>query len=158
MGIRLNKERPNISIKIMKTGGVLFNSASKLTKIDEKMVKQIFQEYKIHNAHCNFRGDYDVDDLIDCIEGNRKYVKCLYVYNKIDTISLEEVSEIAKNENNAVVSAMDKLGFDILREKIWDMLGLVRAYTKRKGARPDFNDPLILTQGRHGTTIKGAIL
>jgi len=26
VGIRLNKERPNISIKIQKTGGVLFNS------------------------------------------------------------------------------------------------------------------------------------
>ncbi len=31
-----------------------------------------------------FRGDYDVDDLIDTIEGNRMYIKCLYVYNKID--------------------------------------------------------------------------
>ena len=158
VGIRLNKERPNISIKIQKTGGVMFNSNAKLTKIDEKMVKNIFQEYKIHNAHVNFRGDYDVDDLIDCIEGNRKYVKCLYVYNKIDTISLEEVDAISKDTNNAVISAMDKLGFDILREKLWDMLGLVRAYTKRKGARPDFSDPLILTAGRNGTTIKGAIL
>lgn len=106
----------------------------------------------------NFRGDYDVDDLIDCIEGNRKFVKCLYVYNKIDTISLEEVNDIAQDPNCAVISAMDKLGFDILREKIWDMLGMVRVYTKRKGARPDFDDPLILTDGRHGTLIKGAIL
>lgn len=38
-----------------------------------------------------FRGDYDVDDLIDTIEGNRKYIKCLYVYNKIDELSIEEV-------------------------------------------------------------------
>jgi ribosome-interacting GTPase 1 len=75
----------------MKTGGVLFNASVKLTKIDEKMVRHIMQEYKIHNAHVNFRGDYDVDDLIDVIEGNRKYVRCLYVYNKIDTISIEEV-------------------------------------------------------------------
>ena len=49
----------------------------------------------MHNAHCVFRGDYDVDDLIDVIEGNRKYVKCLYVYNKIDTISIEEVDAIS---------------------------------------------------------------
>ena len=43
---------------------------------------------------CNkvlFREDYTVDDLIDVIEGNRKYVRCLYVYNKIDTLSIEEV-------------------------------------------------------------------
>jgi len=25
-----------------------------------------------------------VDDLIDMIEGNRRYVRCLYVYNKVD--------------------------------------------------------------------------
>ena len=30
------------------------------------------------------------------IQGNRKYVKCLYVYNKIDVISLEEVDELAR--------------------------------------------------------------
>jgi ribosome-interacting GTPase 1 len=52
-------------------------------------------EYKVHNAHVTFRGDYDVDELIDVIEGNRKYVKCLYVYNKIDTVSIEEVNDFS---------------------------------------------------------------
>lgn len=59
------------------------------------MVKNVLQEYKIHNAHVTFRGDYSVDEFIDVIEGNRKYVKCLYVYNKIDTISIEEVDALS---------------------------------------------------------------
>jgi ribosome-interacting GTPase 1 len=142
----------------MKTGGVLFNSSVKLTKIDEKMVKNILQEYKIHNAHINFRGDYDVDEFIDVIEGNRKYVKCLYVYNKIDTISIEEVNNLVSEEINAVISITMNLGIDILLEKIWDMLGLVRIYTKKKANPPDFGDPLILTAGRHGCTVKSAIM
>jgi hypothetical protein len=29
-----------------------------------------------------FRGDYGVDELIDTIEGNRKYIRCIYAYNK----------------------------------------------------------------------------
>ena len=91
-GIRLNKEKPKIIIKIQKIGGIHFSSAFNLTKIDDKMVKNILQEYRIHNAHVKFNGDYDVDDLIDVIEGNRKYVKCIYVYNKIDTISIEDVT------------------------------------------------------------------
>ena len=66
-----------------------------MTKIDRKMVQNVFNEYKIHNAHVTFRGDYDVDDLIDVIEGNRHYVRCLYVYNKIDIISIEEVDAIS---------------------------------------------------------------
>ncbi len=57
------------------------------------MVKSIFAEYRMHNAHVKFNGDYDVDDLIDAIEGNRKYMRCIYVYNKIDTISIEEIEE-----------------------------------------------------------------
>jgi ribosome-interacting GTPase 1 len=30
-----------------------------------------------------FKEDCTVDDLIDVIEGNRRYVRCLYVYNKV---------------------------------------------------------------------------
>lgn len=68
----------------------------------------------MHNAHVTFRGDYDVDDLIDVIEGNRKYCKCLYVYNKIDTISIEEVDEISRDPLSATVSVTYQLGLDIL--------------------------------------------
>lgn len=34
------------------------------------------QEYKIHNCDLLFKEDCSVDDLIDVIEGNRRYVKC----------------------------------------------------------------------------------
>ena len=50
------------------------------------------------------------------------------------------------------------LGIDILLEKIWDQLGLVRVYTKRHALAPDFSDPLVLTNSREGLTIKGALL
>jgi len=158
VGIRLNKVKPNINIKVMKTGGIIFNASCKLTKIDEKMVRNIMAEYKMHNAHVNFRDDYDVDDLIDVIEGTRKYVKCLYVYNKIDTISIEDVDKLMSVNYNVAISVHMNLGIDVLLERIWDMLGLVRIYTKKKGHQPDFSDPLILTTGRDGITVKSAIV
>ena len=37
------------------------------------------------------RHDQRQDEVIDVIEGNRKYIRCLYAYNKIDTITIEEV-------------------------------------------------------------------
>lgn len=43
----------------------------KLTHIDDKLVKNIMQEYKLHNADVLVRDDITVDDLIDAIEGNR---------------------------------------------------------------------------------------
>ena len=35
-------------------------------------------------------------------------------------------------------------------------LGLVRVYTKPRGKKPDFDDPIVLTEGRHGTTVEAA--
>lgn len=157
-GIRLNKEKPKIMIKPVKTGGVHFSASVPLTQIDEQAVKMIMQEYKIHNAHVKFNGDYDVGDLIDAIEGNRKYVKCLYVYNKIDTISIEDVDAITQSRLNVCISIHMNLGIDILLDRIWEQLALVRIYTKRQGEAPDFGDPLFLTVGRHGLTVKSAIL
>ena len=122
------------------------------------MVKGIMQEYKIHNAHVKFNGDYDVGDLIDTIEGNRKYVKCVYVYNKIDTISIEDVDDLVQDSQNVCISVQMRLGIDILLDKIWDQLGLVRIYTKKKGEAPDFSDPLFLTHGRNGLTVKSCIM
>ena len=46
-------------------------------------------EYKIHNVDITFRCNATVDDLIDVIEGNRVYIPCIYVLNKIDQISIE---------------------------------------------------------------------
>ena len=74
MGIRVNKTKPDISIQKTKVGGVNLVSTCRLTQLDERMVKAIAQEYKINNADIIVRGDYNVDDLIDAVEGNRKAI------------------------------------------------------------------------------------
>ena len=86
--------------------------------------------------------------------GNRKYVKCLYVFNKIDTISLEEVDEIAHRKDHVVISCHMRLNLDFLLEKIWEKLDLVRVYTKKRSCLPDFDDPIILAIDRNGLTVK----
>ena len=53
------------------------------------LVKTILGEYRIHNADITLRYDATAEDLIDVIEGNRVYIPCLYVLNKIDQISIE---------------------------------------------------------------------
>lgn len=50
-----------------------------------------------------FREDCTSDELIDVISGNRVYMPCLYVYNKIDQVSIEEVDRVAHMENSVVV-------------------------------------------------------
>lgn len=38
------------------------------------------------------REEITVDQLVDVVVGNRQYKPCLYFYNKIDTVTIEEVS------------------------------------------------------------------
>lgn len=124
VGIRLNKERPRITITKQKGGGVMWTSIGKLTNINEKAIKNVCQEYKIHNALINFGADYDVDALIDAIEGNVEYIKCMYVYNKIDICSIEDIDMLAREDNSCVVSMNLKLGLDSLQDKMWEMLDI----------------------------------
>lgn len=83
---RLNKRPPDIYFKRSSGGGIKFNSVVKLTKLGDDpayTVNRILHEYRIHNCEVLFRDDCSADDLIDVIEGNRKYIKCLYAYNKV---------------------------------------------------------------------------
>mmetsp|Transcript_8943 Transcript_8943/g.25744 ORF Transcript_8943/g.25744 Transcript_8943/m.25744 type:complete len:400 (-) Transcript_8943:115-1314(-) len=151
VGIRLNQRPADVYLKMKKTGGVHFTSTCTLTSIDEKMVLRILQEYKIHNCEILFREDCTVDQLIDVIEGNRKYVRCLYVYNKIDVCSMEEVEAIASNPNSVPISCYQNLNLDGLLIQMWDALAMVRVYTKKQGHKPDFDEPVVLTADRGGT-------
>lgn len=147
VGIRLNKRKPNIYFKQKKGGGLSFNSTLPLTKTNEKMVQLILHEYKIFNAEVVFRDDCTSDEFVDVILGNRVYMPCLYVYNKIDQISIEEVDRLARTPNSVVVSCNMKLNLDYLLEKTWELLALVRVYTKKRGEQPDFEGGLILRRG-----------
>jgi len=99
------------------------------------------------------RKDITTDEFIDVLIGTRKYIPCLYVYNKIDAISLELADKLARQEHSVVISAEMDLNLDYLIDRIWADLGLLRVYTKKRGAHPDLTDPICL---RKGATIESA--
>ena len=78
------------------------------------------------------RCDATSDELIDVVEGNRSYIPCIYVLNKIDQISIEELDIICKIPHTVPISAHHKWNYDDLLDKMWTYLKLVRIYTKPK--------------------------
>lgn len=147
-GIRLNKKPPNIGFKKKDKGGINFTATCAQSELDLETVKSILSEYKIHNADITLRGDCTADDLIDVVEGNRVYIPCIYVLNKIDQISIEELDVIYKIPHCVPISAHHRWNFDDLLERIWDYLHLVRIYTKPKGQLPDYTSPVVLPDGK----------
>lgn len=153
-GIRINRTKPNITFRPKKTGGIQYTSTVKQSEMTESLAKDILREYKIHNAEIVLRHDCTVDDFIDVIEGNRQYIRCVFVYNKIDTISLEELDEIARADDmNVMISCNQDLNLDFFVQRIYEELRLIRVYTKKKGDNPDFQGPVICREGSTVNTI-----
>jgi len=149
-GIRLNQEPPNIYFKKKEKGGVNLQFLVPQTELDLELVKVILGEYRIHNADIIIRHDATSDELIDIVEGNRSYIPCIYLLNKIDQISIEELDIVCDIPHCVPISAHHKWNYDSLLEKMWEYLKLVRIYTKPKGQLPDYESPVVL-QSMHCT-------
>ena len=78
-------------------------------------------------------------------------IDSLYVYNKIDSVSIDFLDKLAREPNTAVMSCELDLGIQEVVESCWEELQLMRIYTKRKGEEPDFSEALIV---RRNSTIE----
>lgn len=138
--------RRNIYLKPKKAGGMKITFSSPPKRLDEKMVFNILKDYKLLNCEVLVRDDEaTVDDLIDVImKDHRKYIKCLYVYNKIDSVSLDFLDRLAREPYTVVMSCELDLGIQDVVDRCWKELALIRIYTKRKGTDPDFSEALIV--------------
>lgn len=139
-GIRINKVPPKIKITKKERGGVTVCGGD----IETEVVKSVLHEFRINNAEVIISGTATVDDLIDVVEGNRKYIPAIYVLNKIDAISIEELDIISRIPHTVPISAHHGWNFDAFLKKAWDYLDFVRIYPKPKGQPIDYDEPVIL--------------
>ncbi len=145
-GIRLNQKPPRIRVRKKEKGGIDVIENTRQTKMTQHTIKLIMREYKAINCDIIFDCDATQDQLIDALEGNRRYLPCIYVLNKIDAISMEELDILDRMPHFVPTSA--KLGWNLeeIYETIWDYLKLIRIYTKPKGQIPDYDEPVILSR------------
>ncbi|KAF9871714.1 hypothetical protein CkaCkLH20_10912 [Colletotrichum karsti] len=148
-GIRINKSPPNITFKKKEKGGLNITSTVPLTHIDHDEIKAVMNEYRINSADIAIRCDATIDDLIDILEAkSRSYIPVIYVLNKIDAISIEELDLLYRIPNAVPISSEQGWNIDELMEAMWEKLNLVRVYTKPKGRLPDYSQPVVLRSSR----------
>jgi len=149
-GIRLNQEPPNIIFKPKKSGGIaITHQGINMTHLTKELIQSICKEYRITSADITFRCNATADDLIDVIEGNRIYVPCIYIMNKIDMITIEELNLLARVPHYVPICAGKEWNFDELLETMWAYLSMFRIYTKPKGQIPDYNAPVVLPKTKN---------
>eukprot|EP00312_Isochrysidales_sp_CCMP1244_P008172 CAMPEP_0196676660 /NCGR_PEP_ID=MMETSP1090-20130531/5080_1 /TAXON_ID=37098 /ORGANISM="Isochrysis sp, Strain CCMP1244" /LENGTH=345 /DNA_ID=CAMNT_0042014675 /DNA_START=54 /DNA_END=1091 /DNA_ORIENTATION=+ len=144
VGIRLNKQPPDIRVEKKVSGGINFAATCKLTHLDEDSIKAILTEYRIMSATVRINCDATPDDLIDAIEGNRVYMPCVYALNKIDAITMEELDILDQIPHYCPISSHYQWNLDGLMDMVFEYLSMTRVYTKPKGQMPDYEAPVII--------------
>jgi len=144
-GVRINKEKPDVKITKKERGGIGIGLTVKLKNLDKKTIESIAREMKISNADILIRTNIDADELIDVIEGNKRYTKALTVLTKIDLISKERLEEIKKDiKPDILVSAENDIGLAELKEAIFNKMRFIRIFLKEVNKPADMEEPLIM--------------
>ncbi len=143
-GIRLNQSPPDILFKRKEKGPINFQAMVPQSILTPQLVFSICKEYRINSADIFCRCDATVDQLIDCIEGNRKYIPAIYVLNKIDQLTIEELDIIDQLPHHVPICAAHEWNLEELMENIWEYTKMLRIYTKPKGQVPDYGAPVVL--------------
>ena len=150
-GIRVNEKSPDIVIKKRATDGIKINTTVD-QDLDEKTIKDILNEYRIHNADVLIRQKITIEQLIDTIQGNRKYLPSIVAINKVDLASHEYLDEVELTEVAILISAEKDLNLDKLKDEIYNALGFIRVFLKPPGEQADMQEPMML---RRGATVAG---
>jgi ribosome-interacting GTPase 1 len=151
IGIRLDEKPPQIYLTKKLRGGVEINSTVKLTKLNERMILGVLNEYGVHNGSIVFREDASVEQLIDVMAANRRYNPSLVVLNKMDMVSKDYLAKIPFEF--VPVSAEKSQNIEALKKAIFDGLKMMRVYTKPRMEEADLKEPMMM---RTGATIEDA--
>lgn len=149
-GIRVNSRPPDITIKKKARGGVSISSTVDL-QLSDDTIKTILGEYRIHNANVLIRENINIDQLIDAVLGNRKYLPGIVVINKIDLADEYTIRKCKEKFPPALlISADKKVHIEDLKDRLFDELGFIRIFMKPQGKAADLNEPMII---RYGATV-----
>jgi small GTP-binding protein len=120
-GIRINQNPPDVKVIKKEQGGIGYQEMVVQTKgMNADVARLVLKEYKISCAEVILREDVTVDQFIDVIENNRAYIPVLYVFNKIDALTIEELDILDQMPNYVPISSQHQWNLEELMEEIWE--------------------------------------
>ncbi len=154
MGFRVNERPADVSIEKRLRGGVeVVRGPHGKGGIEDETIEAILHEYGIHNALVTVREPLTAEQLIDAIEGNRRYVRGVVAVNKVDLADEEERKRLRRTFPDAVfVSTKTREGIEELKDALFKALSFIRVYTKPLGGEKS-EEPMML---REGATVREA--
>lgn len=110
--IKLNKNRPNVTIKKEAAGGI---NASGITRIPYEKIVEICRDYSIYNGIIEFHEDVSLEDFENLLNPSTVFMSLLTIKNNMKAFDVEGI-----------------------KEAIWKKLNLIKVYTKAPGKEKDY--------------------
>jgi len=146
--INVNKKKPYIQINEQLSGGIRIEVNK--SGLPEEDIKEILIGLGLHNAIVSIWGKVNDDELISIISGRAIYLRAIVALNKIDTNAEYQkiANELSKRYNIEVIpiSATNKINIELLKERIYDDLGVITVYLKPRTGGEQLK-PMILGKG-----------
>ncbi len=152
--ILIGREKPFIEIKKTERGGIEIVG---LKEEEIKEAKKILLEHKYNNAIVNVKKG-NLDDLRLVLE-NFKFINAIVVGNKGDLPNtfnnFEKLKNLVRDFNEKenvkldviAISALKEKNLNVLKNKIWDNLHLIRVFTKDPKKKKVDYPPVTLKEG-----------
>ncbi len=146
--VRANQKKPDVKIKKDAKGGIKVAFTLKPTHLNEEIVRRIMMEFRVNNATVVIRDDITDDQLIDCLEDNKKYLPAIVVVNKTDLADADYLEKVRQEIGECLLISAEKGdNIDALKEDIFTRLNFLRVYMKEVGKKPDLDVPMIMKKG-----------
>ena len=116
-------------------------------------IRRILESYRINSALVRIRGKVALDDIEGSLFSSTIYRPTIIVANKLDALRAEETFQRLKKTLKDVelqilpVSCRNNQGLEDLGRRIFEMLRIIRVYTKEPSEKEPSPKPLVVKKG-----------
>jgi len=151
--ILTRKPRAKVGIERKYMGaGLKIVMLGRLVDCTSKDVERLLKSYGIHDATVRIQGEATIDDVEDAIFEGTVYRLAIIVANKADVPNaakrIEQLKGFVGEEMKILpVSCKAKFGLEKLGSEIFEMLDIIRVYTKEPNERFASEKPFTIRKG-----------
>ena len=151
--ILTRKPRAKVQIERKYMGaGLKIVILGRLVDCTSKDVEQLLKSYGIHDATVKIQGEATIDDVEDAIFEGTVYRPAVIVANKVDIPNaakrIEQLKGLVGEKMKILpVSCKAKFGLEKLGSEIFEMLDIIRVYTKEPKERFPSKKPFTIRKG-----------
>jgi ribosome-interacting GTPase 1 len=153
-GVMIEKSEGEVEVTRRSVGAsVQVVGGGMLVDCTPEDIRRMLESYRINSALVRIRGKVSLDDIEGSLFSSTVYKPTLIVANKLDSLGAEETLQRLKSALKDVglpllsVSCRNNQGLEDLGKCIFEMLRLVRVFTKEPSDKEPSPKPLVVKKG-----------